>query len=125
MAKKESKPGELPGGITQDQLDAWKKKYNQKGKDSVFCIQVPVDDKLNEDGSPANVASGWFRRPDMDVMQKANLHAGDPVTMGLVILNNCWLGGDPEIREDDEVQMSTITSLVSVFKIRQAVIKNF
>ncbi|MDB9498574.1 hypothetical protein [Nodularia spumigena] len=103
------------------QIAAWKKEHGEK---AVLAISIAVDDSVSEKGEPINAVTGYFKKPDMKVLAKVSPFTADPVQSGLIMFNECWLGGDESIRQDDELKMSAIVQLNSVFKIRQASIKN-
>lgn len=104
----------LPGGVTELQLNKWKSQYGE-----VKLISVPLDDEGK------NHAHGYFRKPDLDIIAAASKFAQDePFKSGNVLFENCFLGGDPEIKNDDECKMSAIVAMKGIFKVRVAVIKN-
>lgn len=105
----------LPGGVTQRQVDEWKASH---GEGKVFAVDVPVND------SGATVTA-YFRKPDLDTIAvAAKVAQSNPVKSGLVLFDNCWLGGDPKVKEDDECKMSAIEALNGMFVVRAAKVKN-
>ena len=105
----------LAGGITQEELSGWKLKY---GNDRVKAVVVPIDD----DG---NTVTGYVRKPDLKTIRAAGKFAEtDPVRSGMILFDNCFLGGDDSISADDELRMSVISALNTLFKVRVATIKN-
>lgn len=108
--------GLLPGGVTQHQIEAWKLKH---GVDKVKAFDIPVNDEGTE------IATGYFRKPDLQVIAiSSKFIENDPIKAGLVLFENCWLGGDERITKDDELKMSAIESLNTMFRVRTATIKN-
>ena len=100
----------IEGGISQEQLDAWKKQYGEGG-----IIKISVDIVKEEDGSVSDKAVGYIVKPSAKkgstlsiysrVLQLYN--AGKILDCGLFILNNCKLGGDERIfGTDDMVQIA-------------------
>jgi hypothetical protein len=100
----------LPGGIKQSELDAWKAKYG-----SVHQVTVPKDDA-------GNTVTGYFRKPGIDVLGAA-ASAANPMQTGEILFENCYLGGDPEIRANDECKLSAMVAVGGIFKVRVASIK--
>jgi hypothetical protein len=102
--------------VDEAQINRWK---NQYGESNVFSITVPLDD-LDE-----KKVTGYFRKPDLKVIQASTKFVDtDPVKAGLIQLDTCFLGGDEEFTTNDEVKMSAIKALNTVFKVRVAEIKN-
>lgn len=113
---KKTEDEKLPGGITQEQLEAWKLKY---GESKVFQVDIPTDD------AGKNVVTGYFKKPNLNIIGAAGkFSATDMVKSGLVLFDGCWLGGDDEVKTDDEVKFSAINALNKLFKLRVATIKN-
>lgn len=100
--------------ITQETIENWKKQYG-----SVYAIEVPLDD------SGSKKVTGYFRKPDLKTIGAAARYSEtDPVKAGLIVFENCWLGGDEELRNNDECIMSAIQSLSTLFVVRVSTIKN-
>ncbi len=68
---------------TAEQIAEWKKKHGD-----VFAFET-------EDGKYAC----YLRRPNRQVVEMASMQTGFKVSE--VILDNCWLGGDNELRTVD------------------------
>jgi hypothetical protein len=111
-ASKEEKPKVLAGGVTQAQLDGWK---NSLGADEVKEIEVDLDENRK--------VSGYFKKPGLEVLA-ASTQKPDPITSGTVLFDNCYLGGDPEIKENNEVKFAVLLQLHKIFKVKTARIKN-
>jgi len=47
----------------------------------------------------------------------------DPIKMSETLLNRLWLGGDEEIKTDDELFMATVNVMEDVLKVKEAEIK--
>ncbi len=94
------------------QIKRWKAKYGE-----VNQITVPIDDE-------GNTVTAYFRKPDLNIIAAASKFAEtDPIKSGLILFENCWLGGDETIKQDDEAKLSAIKSLGKLFKVRDAEIK--
>jgi hypothetical protein len=108
----------LDGGITELQLSHWKNQYG-----GVTAIIVPLNDAL--EGTEVIKVTGYFRKPDLKVIQAAAPFTdSDPVKSGLIQFDNCFLGGDEAFKTNDEVKLSAIQALNKMFKVRVAEIKN-
>lgn len=101
----------LPGGVKQSDIDGWKAKFG-----SVHQVQVPKDD------SGENLVTGYFRKPDLSILAAA-ASTTDPMASGAVLFENCYLGGDPEIKGNDECRLSATVAVSKLFKVRVASIK--
>ena len=99
--------------VTQAQITQWKKQWG-----GVYSIEVPLDDNAKEK------AVGYFKKPTLDTIKASSKYIeSDPIKAGEVVFNNCWLGGDAEIKDNDEVKMSAMQQVSSLFKVRQATLK--
>jgi len=103
----------LPGGITQVQLDKWK-----KDPDIGKVFQIKVDRKDN------TKAYCYVKKPSRTILAAAmKFHTSDPVKMNEILLTNCWLGGDEEIKTDDAMFMAAASEVGELIEIRTAEIK--
>lgn len=101
-----------PCGVTQETIDDWKLKFKK-----VSLISVKDDDGTEK--------CGYFKRPDLKILSAAGTFADkDPIKSGCVMFDNCWLAGDAELKENDELKMSAIIQLNQIFRIREATLKN-
>lgn len=92
--------------ITQEQIDAWKKEHND-----VFKIEV-------------GGKTCYVKSPDRKTMSYAsNIGTKDPIKFNEVILRNCWLGGDEEIKTDDALFLGAGTVLAEIIQVREASIE--
>lgn len=103
MNKKEKKT--LPAGVTPEILENWK--------------------SANKNGI-AEIASGdysaFIRRPTRDDMRELSAKGGtvDPVTYTEIILDQLWLGGDEEIRTNDDVFFGAMEVVQNVLDVQKA-----
>lgn len=90
----------------QEQIKSWKEKYG-----SVYELSV--------EGKKA-----YLRKPDRKTLSYAST-AGqtDPLKFNEVLLKGCWLGGDEEIRTDDELFLSASAKLGELIQIKEAELK--
>lgn len=99
--------------VSEAQLNIWKEEHG-----NVFEIEAPVDDK-------GTTVKGYFRKPDLSTLGAASKYAeSDPIKSGLILLQNCFLGGDNAFRNNDEVKFSAIVAINGIFKVREAKVKN-
>lgn len=90
----------------EEQIREWKNKYG-----SVFELSV--------DGRRA-----YLRKPDRKTLSYAST-AGqtDPLKFNEVLLKGCWLGGDEEIRTDDELFLAASAKLGELIQVKEAELK--
>lgn len=89
----------LAGGITQAQLDQWKKEHEEI---HVITVEVSKKDK----------AVGYLRplqRHEYGLALQA-YNKKSPIAAAELVLNNCWLGGDERIMKEDKVYISAATA---------------
>lgn len=92
--------------VTQQQIDAWKKKHGD-------VYEITVEDK-----------KAYIHKPTRKVLGLAMTMAQqDPLKMAETILVNCWLGGDEEVRTDDAMFMGVQMQLEQLIEIKAAEIK--
>jgi hypothetical protein len=110
MAKKTENTKEtLPCGVSDEQLAIWKE------ESEVHLVSVKTE---------SGTVSGYFKKPNLQVIGAASKYAAtDPVRSGLILFESCWLAGDPEMREVDEIKMSAIGKLGELFKVYEAEVK--
>ena len=101
----ENKAPGIPGtdGVTQAQVDAWKKQYNKGKSHKVHKLSVKVD----SEGGKEDIAVCYLRPMDRDDMAfvLSRYKANNVLEAREYMLNNCFLGGDPRIQSDDNVKM--------------------
>lgn len=92
--------------VTKEQIQAWKAKHGE-----VFMLQV--DDK-----------QCYLHKPDRKTLSAAmSLSKADPIKFNEVLLNNCWLAGDEEIKTDDAYFMGASSQLDKLMEYKQAELK--
>ena len=92
--------------VTKEQIESWKKKHGD-----VF--------EVNVDGKTA-----YLKRPDRKVLGAASvLGKDDPMKYNETLLENCWLGGDEEIKTDDSLFLGVSSVLAEIIEIKKAEIK--
>ena len=92
--------------ITPEQIEAWKKKWGD-----VFC--VTVGDKV-----------AYLKRPSRQALSAAAVVGkNDPMKYNEILLNNCWLAGDEEIKSDDSLFLGVSAKLGELVEIKEAELK--
>jgi hypothetical protein len=82
----------------------------------IFEISA-VDDKGNE-------YKAVFKKVDIKVLSLSGKYAqDDPVKAAVILFDNCWIEGDEEIKNNDELKLSFATKLAETFKVYEATIK--
>lgn len=95
---------------TDEQFQEWEKKY---GKGKVF--ELTIEDKR-----------AVLRKPDRKALSFATTGSSggkDPMKFNEVILNQCWIAGDEEIREDDDYFLAACPVLEGLMEAKQAELK--
>lgn len=89
--------------ITKEQIAAWKKQHGE-----VYALRV--EDK-----------TAYLKKPDRKTLSAAT-HVGqkDPLKFNEIMLKQCWLGGDEEIKTDDELFLSACSKLPELIQIKEA-----
>lgn len=90
--------------VTKEQIKEWKAKYGD-------LFEVTVEGK-----------TCILRKPNRKDLSYASV-VKDPIKMSETLLNRLWLGGDEEIKTDDELFMATVNVMDDVLKVREAEIK--
>lgn len=91
-------------------------------------IEVVMDDKGKD------IALGYFKKPGLQVfsivMSTVDISADGKTTVKdfekytNVLIENCWLGGDERIKQDEMAAFGAATQLFSLIKPKAARIKN-
>lgn len=89
--------------ISQEQIDAWKKQHGD-----IYAIKV--------DGKTA-----YLKKPDRKTLSFASV-AGqkDPMKFNEIILENCFIGGDEEIKKDDSLFLAASAKIVELIEVKEA-----
>lgn len=90
--------------VTKEQIKEWKAKYGD-------IFEVTVEGK-----------TCILRKPNRKDLSYASV-VKDPIKMSETLLNRLWLGGDEEIKTDDELFMATVNVMEDVLKVKEAEIK--
>lgn len=90
--------------VTKEQIKEWKAKYGD-------LFEVTVEGK-----------TCILRKPNRKDLSYSSV-VKDPIKMSETLLNRLWLGGDEEIKTDDELFMATVNVMEDVLKVKEAEIK--
>lgn len=92
--------------VTKEVIEQWKKEHGD-------VFMVTVDDKV-----------GYIKKPDRKTLGAAMAFGKtNPLKFNETILNNCWLGGDEEIKDDDGCFMAVGAQLDKIIELKEAEIK--
>lgn len=89
---------------TPEQIEGWKEKYK-------------TVHKLTIEGKTA-----YLRKPDRRTLSLAmtKISKGDIMGGSEAILENCWLGGDTEIKTDDDLFMAAVSKVGDLIQVKEA-----
>lgn len=92
--------------VTQEQIKGWKEQYKD-----IFELKV-ADKKC------------FVRKPTrQELSYAAQKSMSNPLGFNEYILNACWLGGDVEIKENDELFLGASGKIAEIIKVADAEIK--
>ncbi len=93
--------------VTQEQIDAWKKKHGE-----IFVLSF-------EDGKEA-----YLKKPDRKVLSFAMTKMQtNPLAFAEVILNQCFIYGDEEVKSSDSYFFGAAAQLEGLIETKQAELK--
>ena len=101
----------LPGGITQEQLDGWKK----NGR----VLKIEVHTKEDK-------ATCYLKEADLKVLKRMfAVYRNDLIGAGEIAINNLWLGGDSCIKqpaniEEEKVRAAACLEAITVIDLPQS-----
>lgn len=92
--------------MNESQIQDWKNKHGE-----IFELEVATK-------------KAWLKKPDRKIIAMAQSLGGDSqVSIGELVLEACWLGGDEEIKTNDDLFLSALPTLNQLIEIKQAVLK--
>jgi len=104
MKEKEEKV--LSGQASKEQIAMWKKEHRD-------VFEVIATDKVC-----------YLKRPNRNTLQAAtDISEQDGMKSNQIILENCWLGGDPEIKTNDLYFLEVTPVLEQIVDFGEAQIK--
>lgn len=94
---------ELSGQATQDQINAWKVLHG-----SIFALKV--EDKIC-----------YLKKVDRKTLGYATTVGKEsPMKFNEIILANCWLGGDDELKTNDDYFLAVSGKLAQLIIIKES-----
>jgi hypothetical protein len=104
--EKEVREVSLSGVASEEQIAMWKRLHGD-----VFCVKSK--DKVC-----------YLKRPDRKTLSAADaIGSSDPMRYNEIILENCWIGGDTEIKTNDNYFLEVIQILDELVNFGRAEIK--
>jgi len=89
--------------VTASQIQAWK---NQHGSDCVWRYKT-------RDGLVA-----YFKSPDRKIISCSTAESGnDKMKFRELLVNNCWLGGDEQIRTVDKYFLGLTSRILALVEV--------
>ena len=102
---------EINGGVTDEQLTAWKRRYGK-----VMIVEIEEDDELHK---------VYLHRPSLDTMAAVSkIGKTNDVESAKVMLANCWLGGSEAVKDDAVLFMEATKQLSKIFERCTSRLKN-
>jgi hypothetical protein len=93
---------ELKGTATAGQITEWKEKYGD-------VFRAEVGDSVC-----------YLKKPDRKTMSYVATLGNNPIRANEALLQNCWLGGDENIKTDDEKFFGVSSKLNEIIQIKEA-----
>lgn len=91
---------------TVEQIEEWKKKHGD-------VFQVTVEGK-----------TAYLHKPDRKALGAATvIGKSDPMKYNEILLNNCWIAGDEEIKKDDALFLGVSAKLADLIEVKEAELK--
>ena len=88
---------------TQEQIDAWKQKHGD-------IFKLKIEDKVC-----------FLKSPDRKTLSYASSVATkDPLKFNEILLSNCWLGGDEEIKTNDSFFLAASSKIAEIIEVKEA-----
>lgn len=101
MSKKENITNPTP-----EQIEAWKKQFGD-----LFQLEIGCKTAI-------------LRKPDRRVLSMATaMSVNDPIKFNEIILDNCWLAGDEEIKTNDDYFIPASGKLSELMSYKTAELK--
>lgn len=95
--------------LTKEQIEELKAKHGK-----LYRIKL-------EDGEQC-----WLKAPDRKALSYASrAGAQDPMKFNEVILDQCWLCGDEQIKTDDMLFLSASGQLAGIIEVKQAELEKY
>ncbi len=93
----------LSGQATPEQIEAWKETHGD-------IYAITVEDKI-----------GYLKKVDRKTLSFASsIGTKDPMKFNEIILTNCWLGGDEELKTNDDYFLAVSGKLSELIVVKEA-----
>ena len=92
--------------VTKEQIQEWKKKHGN-------VYEISVDGKKCYLKSPSRKTIGYASAAGKD----------DPMKFNEIVMRDCWLGGDEEIKTDDTLFLSVSGKLAEIIEVKEVDLK--
>jgi hypothetical protein len=90
---------------TKEQIAEWKARHGK-----VFRVKIEEADK-----------ACYLKKPSRKALSYATMAGKDsPLKCNEVLLNDCWLGGDEEIKTNDDLFLSISPKLAELIQTKEA-----
>ena len=87
----------------EEQIKEWKKRHGE-------IFRIDIDGK-----------SCYLKRPSRKALGYASVAGkNDPLKFNEVILNDCWLGGDEEIKTNDALFLGVAAKIGELIELKEA-----
>lgn len=87
----------------QEQIEQWKKQHGE-------IFKLIVDDKV-----------AYLKKPSRKVLSYASsIGTKDPMKFNEIILNECFIGGDEDIKTDDSYFLAAASKLADIIEVKEA-----
>lgn len=112
MAQNQKQNSKLPEGVTQEQVDQWKKQY---GEDAIHLLKLPLGETA-EAGTFHCIA----RTPNRVVVGEYQKYAEKkPQKASDILLKNCLLTGLEKVQNDDGLYWAAVMQLADLIPLRE------
>jgi hypothetical protein len=89
--------------VTKEQIGEWKAKYGD-------VYRIKIDNK-----------ECYLKKPSRKALGYASMAGKDnPLKFNEVLLNDCWLGGDEEIKTNDDLFLSASAKISELIEVKEA-----
>ena len=89
--------------VTKEQIEQWKSQHGD-------IFQLTIEDK-----------TAYLKKPSRKVLSYAStIGTKDPMKFNEIILNECFIGGDEEIKTDDAYFLAAASKLAEIIEVKEA-----
>ena len=94
--------------VSQEQINEWKAKYGE-------IVKITVKDEVNGD------KCCYLHKPTRKTLSYASVAGkNDALKFNEIVLRDCWLAGDEEIKTDDTLFISASAKLADLIDVKEA-----